>query len=363
MALWGPDKNLDFHSALRLGHVDKAEARAVELLEEVCDPYRASIYLYRGVFPAMGNVTKRMYLVRRKSPHTEVIECEAGRPIKSYCISIAMGILVPPTDAVIALKNLIEGEELSFRRTGNATEGSGWWPQHRSPMESEAFLVPHIDADFEDLHRGWGIPPDARWQMDDVDLVDFERPEREHKFHRNVRYRPSRKAKAACRRRDKRLKAAAKYMQKFSGELPEPEKPQVNIQQFGWTTAGDYYAGPTDNSVTGNNGITFDTNDSMFVQGVRMGIQDRIEEQLNLDERFGPIVGSTDPRVQAQAERFLEEDPFMRENFEHIGGGWSRMRREGEPFDRDGRTHEPIPDENYINHLRGLVRERMAEDL
>ena len=114
--LWGPDRKLDFWKASRAGQVGPEERRAVSLLSSYADEERLSYYLHSGLFPALGNVTKKIYMVRRF--HT-VVELDDGVPAISWCILTTTRHSVPETDHVITMKNLIEGEELSFREVAN----------------------------------------------------------------------------------------------------------------------------------------------------------------------------------------------------------------------------------------------------
>lgn len=115
--LWGKDRDLDYWSALEAGAVPDAEKRAMILLASMSDERRFSFYCLSGMFPAMGDVTKRIYLVRR---WTTVLELEDGRPRASWCILAQDRQLAPESDHVVAMKNLLEGSELHFREVGNA---------------------------------------------------------------------------------------------------------------------------------------------------------------------------------------------------------------------------------------------------
>lgn len=115
--LWGKDRDLDYWSALEAGAVPDAEKRAMILLASMSDERRFSFYCLSGMFPAMGNVTKHIYLVRR---WTTVLELEDGRPKASWCILAQDRQLAPESDHVVAMKNLLEGSELHFREVGNA---------------------------------------------------------------------------------------------------------------------------------------------------------------------------------------------------------------------------------------------------
>lgn len=114
--LWGIGADLDYWTAQRRGEVEDAERRAVELLRRNTDPVRFGLYCLTGEIAAMGNVTKRTYLVRK---HGGVVEIEDGRRVAGWCIHLHEWMHVPDTDNVIALRNVIEGEELAFIRTGH----------------------------------------------------------------------------------------------------------------------------------------------------------------------------------------------------------------------------------------------------
>lgn len=115
--LWGKDKQLDYWAALQAGQVPDPERRAMGLLASMSDEKRFSFYCLSGMFPALGNVTKRIYMVRR---WTTVLELEDGRPRASWCILAQDRQIAPETDHVVAMKNLLEGSELHFREVGNA---------------------------------------------------------------------------------------------------------------------------------------------------------------------------------------------------------------------------------------------------
>jgi hypothetical protein len=115
--LWGKDRDLDYWAALQTDVVPDAERRAMVLLASMSDERRFSFYCLAGMFPAMGNVTKRIYMVRR---WTTVLELEDGRPRASWCILTQDRQIAPETDHVVAMKNLLEGSEMNFREVGNA---------------------------------------------------------------------------------------------------------------------------------------------------------------------------------------------------------------------------------------------------
>ncbi len=112
---WGKNGKLDFWTAYRQGAVEAAELRAIELLRNSCDEYRADQYLYTGLMPAIGNVTGQTYIIRRD--YNGVKELVEGVIRYSWCIHAREHL--PPTDRVLSLKNMIEGEEGEFRKIGN----------------------------------------------------------------------------------------------------------------------------------------------------------------------------------------------------------------------------------------------------
>lgn len=138
--LWGKDRDLDYWSALRDGVVPDAEKRAMILLASISDEQRFSFYCMSGMFPAMGNVTKRIYLVRR---WTTVLELEDGAPRASWCILAQDRQIAPETDHVVAMKNVLEGNELAFRQIGNPFHYS--YDPFRGKVEARtAFPNPYL---------------------------------------------------------------------------------------------------------------------------------------------------------------------------------------------------------------------------
>lgn len=116
---WGKGGILDYWAALAAGEVDPPEQRAMTLLSSVCDSYRFSLYCMTGCLAAIGNLTRTVYLIRRR---LMTFELDDGRPVASWCISIGPDANIPLTDNIVAIKALIEGEEGAFRRTGNRME-------------------------------------------------------------------------------------------------------------------------------------------------------------------------------------------------------------------------------------------------
>lgn len=146
--LWGPERDKDFWTARAEGLVPNPEQRAMKLLASVCDEERFSLYCYTGSIAAMGNVTKRLYMVKR---YYSVTEIEDGRVIQGWCVVTRDRHLIPETDHVLALKSLIEGEELFFRATGNRMGGQveegGLRNPHRVPFLPEAQPSPNQEIE------------------------------------------------------------------------------------------------------------------------------------------------------------------------------------------------------------------------
>lgn len=126
--LWGKGGRCDYWAAKKRGEVDGPEERAVTLLFEICDHYRANQYLATGLMAAVGNLTGRTYIVSRTGSTQEIV---GGRVAYSWCIHPNEGM--PPTDRVIGLKNLIEGEEALFRKTGNRSIAGQWYRPQKLP--------------------------------------------------------------------------------------------------------------------------------------------------------------------------------------------------------------------------------------
>lgn len=119
MQLWGTDKALDFWTARASGQVPMEEQRAMQLLAKNTDERRFQIYCRTGAMPALGNMTKRLYMIRR---HATILELEDGQPRTSWCMNGGNRYSLPETDHVVVMKALIEGEEYVFRTTGNPSQ-------------------------------------------------------------------------------------------------------------------------------------------------------------------------------------------------------------------------------------------------
>jgi hypothetical protein len=114
--LWGPKKDLDYWTARAAGLVLEPERRAMKLFASECDEERFSLYCHLGTIAALGNMTKHLYIVRRYKTVVEVVD---GKAVGGWCVVTRDRHVIPETDHVLTLKSLIEGEEYSFRATGN----------------------------------------------------------------------------------------------------------------------------------------------------------------------------------------------------------------------------------------------------
>lgn len=156
--LWGPSKDLDYWTARGKDLVPPEERRAMALLASITDEQRFSLYCKIGQMPALGNVTKRIYLVRR---FDRVLELSDGRPSRSWCIGAENRYAIPETDHIVTMKNLIEGEELAFRETGN-------------PSSSLIGTTPPVDGVVNPYAVPFcGVDDEARAGLDNVAFVDF----------------------------------------------------------------------------------------------------------------------------------------------------------------------------------------------
>ena len=162
--LWGPERDLDFWTAREKGVVPEPELRAMKLLASMCDEKRFAFYCHEGFIAALGNVTKHLYLVRR---YARVQETMDGRVLNEWCVMTRDQHQIPETDVVLALKSLIEGEEIFFRETGNRF---AWGvnqkqsdPYRMSFIEPKARIVENESiADFESIPQGM---KSMKWQM------------------------------------------------------------------------------------------------------------------------------------------------------------------------------------------------------
>jgi len=208
--LWGPERKLDYWAALRAGGVPEAEKRAVSLLASISDERRLGYYLHSGLFPALGNATKRIYMVRRF--HT-VVELDDGVPAASWCILTKDRGRIPETDHVVAMKNLIEGEEMAFREVGNCFQPNTDPFVGQVPLESE-FPNPYLNAPIGSPRVRKGS--DVRKPLDEQRILREE-----------TRLRQGDAREIALRRSFARWLAAFSLARRWTPNLPAPPQRRV----------------------------------------------------------------------------------------------------------------------------------------
>lgn len=84
----------------------------------------------------MGNITGKTYIINRRFGVDELYD---GDVIYNYCIAIH-DTQVPRTDSVLVLKQMIEGEELTFRKLANR------FGPHMSPGRMIGFSNPFLST-------------------------------------------------------------------------------------------------------------------------------------------------------------------------------------------------------------------------
>lgn len=138
--LWGSG-DTPFAAALAAGTVSSAERRAVALLASTCDAWRVGIYLASGRLPAIGNLTRALYVVRR---FNTVLEYDGDRAVRSHCIEAVNRPILPETDHVALVRMLIEGEEREFLARANSRRlfGSDYEDGPLTPVERSLFAGP-----------------------------------------------------------------------------------------------------------------------------------------------------------------------------------------------------------------------------
>lgn len=208
--LWGPERRLDYWAALRAGVVPEPEKRAVCLLASIADEQRLGYYLHSGLFPALGNATKRIYMVRRF--HT-VVELDDGVPVASWCILTKDRRQIPETDHVVAMKNLVEGEEMAFREVGNCFPPNTDPFVGQVPLKSE-FPNPYVNAAIGN--------PRIRTDRDGRKFHDEQRTLREE-----TRLRQDDAREIAKRRAFSRWLTAFSLARKWTPNAPEVAMRQV----------------------------------------------------------------------------------------------------------------------------------------
>lgn len=163
--LWGPERDLDYWTARAAGLVPEPERRAMKLLASECDEERFSLYCHIGSIAALGNLTRHLYIVRR---YCTVRETADGRDIQDWCVMTRDRHLIPETDHVLALKSVIEGEEYSFRATGNRV---GWGTEGRhlpDPYRRSFLPESHPEGQNQEIEDWESLPKriqDMKWQM------------------------------------------------------------------------------------------------------------------------------------------------------------------------------------------------------
>lgn len=188
--LWGKDQNLDFWTARAAGLVAEPEQRAVSLLAKHSDERRFSLYCRTGQMAAMGNMTKRIYLIRR---FAGVLELNDGHPKASWCMNGGGRHRLPETDHVVAMKLMIEGEEYVFRTTGNPSPAHRYKEEARfaNPYESSFGGEECRGAIKEDLHAGCLLEMQAVAAKDRMKR-EFERLRFKQWFHHKLRIQQAR---------------------------------------------------------------------------------------------------------------------------------------------------------------------------
>jgi hypothetical protein len=186
------------------------------------DEKRFSFYCVSGMFPALGDMTKRTYLVRR---WTTVLELEDGRPRASWCILAQDRQIAPETDHVVAMKNLVEGSELHFREVGNAFHYSN--DPYRGRVDPQtSFPNPYYNEIGPKQAPGTGKSLDSEWNEDSA--LQFKELEGWIKTLKLKAELPN-QAVLAQGRRDAVRSAAAFRPQLLRGALLERAKDWVRI--------------------------------------------------------------------------------------------------------------------------------------
>ena len=145
MPLWGKSGTLDYPTALAKGEVPGPEQRAMGLLKRHCDEYRYSLYCMTGQLPALGNVTRRIYLVLKSGGLLELVD---GQPVAWWCFSIGpFDGTLPDTDHVSVVHSLVEGEEVAFMHVGDRhTYQSFEGELERGPGVADPFVASILDG-------------------------------------------------------------------------------------------------------------------------------------------------------------------------------------------------------------------------
>lgn len=92
------------------------EKKALETLREMITEKEFRKYLKEG-FLLVKSVSGKIYQIFKDKAHTKV--WLMGELIEEVCVRISREINAPPTDNVIAFKQMIETDEEEFRKCGN----------------------------------------------------------------------------------------------------------------------------------------------------------------------------------------------------------------------------------------------------
>lgn len=168
------------------------------LLASVSDEPRLRAYATTGVYPALGNITRHVYLIRR---FDRIIELVDEFMTQEWCIYTRDRSRLPETDHVIAMRNMIEGEEVAFRRIGIVSEAYRDTPcdlpqaQHFLPIDVALAYASHLRG-----NDAIGDITDAIRQHEDAVCAPLGRERRrlpEHVMRRWGR-RPDRQGPGLC---------------------------------------------------------------------------------------------------------------------------------------------------------------------
>lgn len=119
--MWGELFDRSYADAIKYepDNVPESEARAVELLSSMLDSQRFGLYLATGLIYVRGNVTGLTYRIEHDYGHgAGVFEMLDGRDVAYWC-SMPAAKDEPPTDHVVTVRAMLEGEELRFREIAN----------------------------------------------------------------------------------------------------------------------------------------------------------------------------------------------------------------------------------------------------
>lgn len=124
--MWGELSDRSYADAIKYepDSVPESEARAVELLSSMLDSQRFGLYLATGLLYVRGNITGLTYRIEHDYGHgAGVFEMLDGRDVAYWC-SMPAAKDEPPTDHVVTVRAMLEGEELRFREIANRSSYS-----------------------------------------------------------------------------------------------------------------------------------------------------------------------------------------------------------------------------------------------